>query len=183
MRTYVISSKNQKTLFEGQFNSFNECLEHAVNNNVDLSHADLKHKNLTNINLDDARLTYADLTGANLTGANLSEARLLGANFTNAALHSCCLAYSDLQHCLFNQTAFGATDITGANISFSHFAGQSAYSLSFTDVGAMKNCLFTNTCGAAIETSQSPIVISGLKTTPIVLFNNQLSKDIRQAIT
>ncbi|MCB1533014.1 MAG: pentapeptide repeat-containing protein [Alphaproteobacteria bacterium] len=175
MSLYNIQSTRKSTpLFEGEFASFQDCLEAAVQENRNLEYADLRLKNLRGINLDDARLTHADLSGANLTGANLSEARLLGANFTNAALFDACFAYSDLQHCIFEYSHFGGTDITGSNISFSHFAGISCYSLDFINASSMRGCTFKNAQGHTLKTSEPPVVILGLKHSPIVFTHEKI---------
>lgn len=179
MRIYnILSRQNNKMLFEGQFGSFVECLERAVEENIDLGHADLRQRNLSNASLDDAWLTHADFTGANLGGANLSEARLSGARFTNAGLYNTCLAYSDMQHCRFEHAGFGATDIAGSNISFSRFAGLSCFSLDFTQVSAMKGCRFESPCAVhSVHTSCPPVVITGLHTTPLVIIEDQITME------
>lgn len=183
MRIYTIqSTQNKKSLFEGYFESFQSCLETAVNENIDLSHADLKQKNLCNSNLDDARLMHADFTGANLSGTNLSEARLTGANFSGAALFNTCFAYSDMQHCHFEHSDFGATELTGANLSFSNFAGLSCFSLDFMNVFAMKACTFKDTSGRLMKTSAPPVVILGINTNPIIFMNEQIEANAQTLV-
>lgn len=170
MQVYTINKKHSSTiLFEGAFNRFIDYLQAAVDNNTDLSHADLRHKNLSNANLDDARLQHADFTGA-----NLSEARLYGCNFTNTGLYNTCFAYADLQHSQFKYTGFGGTDITGSNISFAQFSGLSCFSLDFTHVSAMRDCLFVTENGTILRTSSPPVVVKGLKPKPIILMQNQI---------
>lgn len=183
MRVYKIQSTKSKTsLYEGKYDSLIACLESAISQKIDLSFADLRKQNLNNANLDDARMTYADLTGANLTGANLSEARLLGSNFTNSTLFNACLAYSDLQHCDFHYTRFGATDITGSQLSFSRFSGQSCYSLNFIDCASMHSCRFIDKNGKSRLTSTPPVVVTGIKSRPFILMEDA-KKPITRPLT
>ncbi|MEM7618742.1 MAG: pentapeptide repeat-containing protein [Pseudomonadota bacterium] len=175
MSVQTITSKNNNDiLFEGVFESFTACMEAAICENVDLSHADLRHKNLALANLDDARIKYADFTGSNLNGANLSEADLSGSIFSNANLYNTCFAYSDLQHCHFAYSNFGATDIAASTLSFSIFSGLSCFSLNFFDAKAMQDCIFNGPNGETMRTSEPPIVIKGLKSTPIILMSKQI---------
>ena len=163
MKTYKISSsRNGATLYEGVFKSFTHCLEQAIREDMDLSHADLRNLNLANACLDDGMMESADFSGCNLTGANLSEARLRAASFYGADLYNTCMACADLSHCNFEEASFGATDIAGSNISFTRFSTLSCFTLDFTRAQRLKNCAFTQAGRLLISWSTPPVVVRGL---------------------
>lgn len=163
MKQQEIRHKNSgEIIYAGQFNSFKECLETAVKDNIDLSYAALTHKNLSHANLDDARLDHADFSGSNLIGGNLSEASLNHADFTNCSLESACLAFSSLRHCNFTNARFGGTYIEGAIIDSAHFNGLSCLHLDFTDTQSMTGCLYKDEDGGVVSFSAPPILLHGL---------------------
>lgn len=170
----IRSIKNNEVLFEGRFYSFKTCVEQAVAEKMDLSYANLSNLDLSNANLDDARLAYANFSRANLTGANLSESNLAHANFDGAALYNVCFALSNLQMCNFENASFGATDITGANISCTKFSTLSCFTLGFIDAREMHGCVFKNPDGTTSKMSRPPIVINGLKTTPLIFMDRHI---------
>ncbi len=169
----IHSYKDYSLLYEGTFENTNDCIENAVQNNVSLAYADLQYSNLSNINLDNAIMPYADFTGSNLSGANLSESMLNGALFKDAVLYNTCFAYSEIQACDFKGASFGATDITGANISFSEFSTLSCFSLDFSHVRAMKQCLFLNAHGQETRMSRPPVVVKGISKKPIIMMKDR----------
>lgn len=158
----IHSAATGAMLFEGRYDSFIECLEQAVQLRVLLNGADLRNRNLSNACLDDGLFAGADFSGSNLTGANLSEATLPGACFENADLYNTCFAYADLRTCDFRNANFGATDITGVDISLAHFAALSCFSLDFIHAAAMQNCRFSADDGAEFSFSEPPVVMRGL---------------------
>ncbi len=162
----LICIKNKldnSVLYEGRHPSLGKCLEAAIYDGKDLSDANLKNACLTNASLDGARLPGADFTGANLTGANLSEANLAGSCFSNATMHNSCLCYSNLSSCAFRYTSFGATDMAGAILNNSVFAGLPTFTLSFHETLSMKNCIYEEINGAKLLMSSPPLVIAGLE--------------------
>lgn len=176
MKQFQIKSRvDKKILFEGKFESFKTCLEAAVGERAYLANANLKNSNLSNAMLDDALMPCADFTGANLTGANLSEALLHGSVFSNAALYNVCFAWSDLQKCNFGNAFFGATDITGCDISFSSFSALSCFTLDFSDTRRMTGCMFNSSAGQNSVFSRPPVVIRGLGSLPLVLMEQSVS--------
>lgn len=163
MKTYTISSiQTGSALYEGVFESFTHCLEQAVREEINLSHADLRNRNLGNACLDDGMLENADFSGCNLTGANLSETRLRGASFYGADLYNACMACADLSHCSFEEASFGATDISGSDISFARFSTLSCFTLDFMSARRLKNCTFIQGGRLIISWSTPPVVVRGI---------------------
>lgn len=172
MNVFTLKSyKTGKIIFSGPYGSFTDCLEDAVSKRINLSYIDLKYRNLSNANLDDAHMPYADLTGCNLSGVNFSESVLHDSNFQHATLYNCYLSYSDLKGCNFRNSDFGATNIIGANIENCSFSTLSCFTLEFSQVGSMQGCTFNHYNGNVYPMSGSPIVISGLFSTPVVIMD------------
>lgn len=174
MRNIQLKSTNGPVLFEGQYPDFLKCLEDAIAQKAMLDTVDLRNRNLANANLDEARMRNADLSGCNLTGVNLSEADMQGSNFSNTALYNACLCESDLRDCNFEDAIFGGTDMAGARISGSRFSTLSTFHLDFLGVRDMEGCVFKNPCGASSTMSKPPVVIHGLMSSPIVLFDGHV---------
>lgn len=175
MKNYKLRSvKTGKTLFEGAFLSFADCLEKAVLEQIDLSFADLRNTNLTHASLDGGILSYADFTDANLSGANLSECDLHGASFMNTSLYNACLCESDLTGCNFKGASFGATDINGSLLNRSIFSTLSCFTLCFSNAQALQGCLFIDVAGRASSISRPPIVINGLSPSPLVFTDRNI---------
>lgn len=181
----LTSYKTGKPLFAGFYPSTIACLEDAIRKETDLSYIDLSHQDLSNGNFDNACMPFARMIGANLSGANLSEACLANGLFHHADLYNTCLCYSDLRACDFTDCNFGGTDITGADISFSFFSTLSCFDLDFFNAAHMQGCIFLNTESEACEMSFRPIVVKGLLSTPMIIFDKQIkigktifSKDI-----
>jgi uncharacterized protein YjbI with pentapeptide repeats len=176
MKAYKIkSTKDDNILFSGNFSTFLSCIEAAVKDKVNLSHADLSNTNLQNASLDDALLSHANLDGSNLTGANLSEATLNNASFIGAELFNTCFSLSDLRYCNFTGAFFGATDIAGCDISHSLFSRNSCSAVNFTTVHAMDDCLFLDEHNRIEYSSSPPLVIKGLTAQPFILLNHGIS--------
>jgi hypothetical protein len=175
MQHYTIQSyKTKMPIFEGRFRSLCACLEAAVEENINLGHANLRNKNLTNACLDNALMPGADFTHANLTGANLSESVLRGAKFSGATLYNTCLACSDLRGAVFEDASFGATDITDSNLSQCSFSTLSCFSLDFSQVRTMQGCTFKNPDGSTSIMSRPPVVITGLGSMPLIFMDNHI---------
>tara|TARA_R110001592_G_scaffold20926_6_gene84602 strand:+ start:10150 stop:10761 length:612 start_codon:yes stop_codon:yes gene_type:complete len=159
-------------IFEGNYASLKDCLEHAVERNISLSHVNLKNHNLTNANIDNADMPYADLSGTNLTGANLSEADISNALFHNCGLYNTCLSESNLKNSDFRGASFGATLINGANLRGCVFSTLSACDLDFQHAADMFFCQYITTEGDHYNMSNPPIVIKGLLNVPIIIFDD-----------
>jgi hypothetical protein len=168
----IHSVQNGSMLFEGIFDSFTTCLEQAVTERVNLSGADFRNRNLSNACLDDGQFAAADFSGANLTGANLSEAILRGACLENTDLYNTCLAYADLRDTRLDHAGFGATDITGADITRARFAALSCFSLDFASAAAMNECVYIADTGFEFSFSAPPLVVRGLGRKLLVLAEN-----------
>lgn len=175
MLNYNITNlKSGKTIFSGQYQSLNNCIEDAITKQIDLSYADFKYKNLSAGNFDSAHMPNADFTGANLSGANLSEANLKGSIFNQTDLYNTCFCYSDLSHCDFVNSNFGATDIGGANISYSIFSNLSCLELDFMSSENMKGCTYINTNKERCSMNYHPVIIKGIFTSPIIIFDTTI---------
>lgn len=170
----ILSYKTNKELFAGNFPSMAACLEAAINKNLDLSYADLKQKNLINGNFDGAHMPYALFSGANLTGANMSEANLTGSIFDHSDLYNTCLCFTNLSKCDFRESNFGGTDISGANLSYSTFSTMSCLDLDFTMTENMNGCIYVNPTKEICSMSNRPIVIKGMLSTPIIIFDTMI---------
>ncbi len=175
MQNFVLNNYiDNKELFSGVYNSFLECIEDAVERNIDLSYINLKNENLSNANLDGANMPRALLSGANLTGANLSEANLMGSMFHNCSLYNTCLSYSNLYGCDFRGANFGATLIEGVNIQKCIFSTLSCFELEFYFVDNMSGCIFTTTDGFQHNMSRPPIILKGLMNTPVIILDDTI---------
>ncbi len=168
LRRYTDNS----TIFQGKYDNIKECLEHAIKENISLSHINLKNQNLSNANIDGCHMPYANFCGANLTGANLSEANLSGSIFHNSSLYNTCLSYSNLKNCDFRNSNFGATMIEEANIQGCKFSTFSSFNLDFQYASNMSNCVFETIDGEKCSMSVPPIIVKGLLNVPIVIFDD-----------
>ncbi len=163
---------NNTEIFSGYYLSFIECIEDAVNKNIDLTYIDLKNKNLSNASLDSANMSGALLSGANLTGANLSEANLEESIFYNCSLYNTCLSYSNLKGCDFRNANFGATLIEGSDIQECIFSTLSCFDLDFYFTENMDGCLFASADGALHKMSKSPVILKGFLNNHIIILDN-----------
>lgn len=166
---------NQSPLFEGHFTTLTECLERAVQKQINLSHINLANQNLTNANLDNAKMPHANFNGTNLTGTNLSESNLHGATYQNAELYNTCLSYSDISNCDFRNTNFGATLIEGCKIQSSKFSTSSCFDLDFRNTENMKGCVFEDLEGEKHAMSFQPIIFKGLMNKPIAILDHTIA--------
>jgi hypothetical protein len=175
MRNIQITSViSNKILYEGKFRSVKACLEQAARDKANLEGADLRHANLANANLDEIILPRAILSGSNMSGANLSEAVLTDVDFSSTALYNACLCGSDLRRCNFTDASFGATDIAGANIAGSRFSTLSSFHLDFSAAEDMRGCIFHDPAGPPCAMSRPPVVISGLLSAPVIIFDRHI---------
>ena len=159
-------------IFSGNFSCYKHCIEDAVKNKITLDHVNLAHMNLTNANLDGADMPYADFQGTNLTGANLSEAKLENSNLSNTSLYNTCLAYSQLDKCNFIGTSFGATDITGASLTYSKFSTLSCFDLNFEHAKSIHGCVFKTIENKSFSMTIPPVILKGLFRTPIIILDD-----------
>ena len=171
---HIKSLENNNVLFEGEFKTFKNCVETAINQRINLANANLRYNNLSNINLDDAIMPGADMRGSNLTGANLSEGYFKGTNFTQCALYNTCFVGSNLTSCNFADASFGATDIYDTIITNSQFSTQSCFGLNFQRTKNMQGCVFINIDGRILAMSKAPIVINGWKDSPVIILDNHI---------
>ncbi len=169
---FIKSIQNGNTLYEGDFTTVKACIERAVAEGVNLSHADLSYQNLAHANLDEAQLSGANFKCANLIGANLSEAMLDNADFTQCSLESTCFAFSSLKRANFTGSKFGGTYIEGATIDGAFFSGQSCFHLDFIQTHSMESCLYTDENNHQYIFSAPPLMIHGLPKTCVIIGNH-----------
>lgn len=175
MQNYkLITITTRETLFAGFFKNFTTCLETAIVKKIPLNNIDLRGRNLTNANLDDGIFSDADFSNTNLTGANMSETYCRNANFENASLFNTCLAYSNMSNCNFKGASFGATDMSASLIDGAQFSTLSAFTIDFSKVRQMRNCTFHADDLAVSKLSKPPIVITGLRNSPIMMLDDDI---------
>lgn len=175
MNTYTLyTHHDNRTLFSGKYNTFEDCLEDAIFQKTDLSYIDLKYKNLSNLNLDGAIMPYADLKGSNLIGANMSECYLDGTIFDDSSLYNTCFAYSQMPSCSFLGCQFGATMIEGCNIQDSKFSTSSCFDLDFYLTTAMSGCIYVDQNYRTHKMSEPPSVLKGFLNTPIIILDQSI---------
>ncbi|MAE50618.1 MAG: hypothetical protein CMH27_02290 [Micavibrio sp.] len=174
MKHIIIRNKNNGlTIHEGYYNSDKDCIEDAVAQNIDLSHADLSYKNLSCANIDTAQLFCADLRHCNLSNANISESHLDNANMEDTNLVGACLAETSLKNASMINASFGATDMTYATIDACKFNTLSALHLDFSTVKSMQGCAFYTIEKDIHVFSAPPITISGLPQGNIYIIDNK----------
>lgn len=172
MRHFIIKTHNTgKTIFEGQFETFKSCLEHAIKDHVDLQYADLRNTNLCQANLDDAAMPFARFDNANMMGANLSESIITHSSFNNATLYGACFAYADASHSVFAYTALGGLDITGCDLSACTFHGTDVLTLNLSRAKSITGCFYCSTGRPPLPFSTPPLVLHGLGAHPIAVFD------------
>jgi 2-iminobutanoate/2-iminopropanoate deaminase len=175
MKHYTI--KNHQTgsiIHQGLYKSFKDCIEHAVQQNIKLDHADLRYRNLSCANIDTAQLYNARLDFCNLNNANISEAILEQCNFTGASFIGTCLAESQISNSTFINASFGATDLSATNMNECIFSTLSALQLPFQDLANMRNCYFKNAVDQHTPLSRPPLIISGVFKAPIAILDKTI---------
>ncbi|PCK00415.1 MAG: hypothetical protein COA45_01150 [Zetaproteobacteria bacterium] len=175
----IYKHKNHTEIFSGYYGSFIECLEDAVEKQVDLTNINLQNKNISNANLDNAHMPNAIFINANLSGTNLSEAHLNNSIFYNCSLYNTCLSFSDLEKCDFRNANFGATMINGANIQDCIFSTLSCFDLDFYFATNMTGCLFVSEDGKMHKMSKHPMVLKGFLNTHIIILDHTIKIGIK----
>ena len=165
---------NNTVIFEGDYNSFKECLEDAVHKNIDLSYADLSLKNLTAANIDSAQLLGAKFDFSNLCNINLSEANLRQISFKGTSLLGACFADSDLSESDFTDASFGACLMDNAIMDKCMFNTLSAFELPWMNVKSHHNAIFKTIYGIEIDMSTSRVTIKGLLPAQLTIIANTL---------
>lgn len=163
---------DNSSIFSGYYTSITACIEHAVEQKLDLSYINLKNQNLTNANIDMAHMPHACLNGTNLTGCNLSEANLEKASFLNTSLYNTCLSYSRLRQCNFAGAAFGATLIDGADMRDCQFSTLSCFDLDFHLTHSTIGSTFITTDNISHPMSNTPAIFKGVLNTPIIILDD-----------
>lgn len=160
-------------IFQCKNSNIKECIEIAIQQNIDLNGADLRNKDLRNINLDGAKLHNVQFQNCDLTGANLSEADLDNCNFSYAKLIDCCISYSTLKNCYFKETTFAATDFAMATLYNCNFSGPSFRNTNFSDHTTLTECHYISENNNLCAVNQPPVTITGFNS-PILLTDNHI---------
>lgn len=175
MKKFQINKLNTgTTLFEGKFESFSECLEQAIDEQIDLSGANLTRQNLSTTNLDNALLSGADLSFSNLNHANLSEGNFMNANFFGANMVAACMAESDYSKCNFLGCSFGANILVGSIFDHCMFSTLSAFQLPFSEAESMQSCYFYFEDELLFSNSKPPVVVLGLSSEPVIISESSI---------
>jgi len=114
MKLHQIKNINNIVIFEAKTETFKECVELAVKQNINLQFA-----NLQRAKLQGANLQYVDLQEANLQEANLQYVDLQGANLQGADLQGAYLQEANLQGADLQGADLQGANLQGANIDFS----------------------------------------------------------------
>lgn len=168
----IVHAKTKTILFEGHFNNDKDCLEAAIQENVNLDYADLSSKNLSQANLDGLQISHGDFHGSNLQGCNISEASIRHCRFDNANMISSCLAESDIQSSYFHHTEFGANITTDLNLESCRFSGLSFANMRLSPARRIKNCGYQTNDNTILLFSKTPIVIEGAFDVAFILFDH-----------
>lgn len=170
MKNFQIKqSKTGKTLFKGKFKSFRECLEQAIEQNINLDGADISNQNLSNINIDSAQLSNVSFKNCNLNQANLSEGQFHNVDFSSSNMIGACMAESLFSECDFCEADFGANILTDSVIKSCKFNTLSAFLLPFYDLKNMHLCSFMDHNKHLFTASKPPTAIIGLSSSPIII--------------
>ncbi len=151
-----------------QHAALKEALDQAIVNDIDLTGIDLSRQDLRGINLDGISLRNANFTDCDLSGANMSEANFTRCIFSEARLFDTCFAYSTLDDCRFENTKFGVTDFSEAQLLSCIFSGMSVFTLDLQNSATLKNSVFINE-NEHLAMSIPPYVVRGFKSSVIFL--------------
>lgn len=182
MDLYEIKTITGHTIYHGKFKNFSSCVERAIEEKIDLSYANLRYANLQNINMDGLTMTNIDFTGTNLHGANLSECALFQCCFDNADLTATEYSQSEIKNSSFLNSQFGNTNINHSQIIKSLFGGETCLDLNFINAKIISKCIYIDCDGHPNIFSAPPIVIKGLRKTPIIGNINMLMSCAAQFI-
>lgn len=169
--TEIFSHHDESLLYHGKHDSIIATIEDAYTEGHSLNRANLNGAKINNITLDGLEAHDMHFINANMSGANLSETTLTNCNFSGAHLVDACLAEATLKSCILDYAMFGGTDISGAQFINCHFAGLSCFSLNYMSAAYLERLIYRNDDTQEVEFSQPPIVINGVNTTPIILFD------------
>lgn len=168
LKNYRLQTRQREIRYQGYFKNFAECLETALQNNVDCTYLNLREANLSHANLDGADFTGCDFSGGNLSGTNMSETNLTNALFPNAALSDVCLCDSVIEDALFFETSFSGTDIAGASINDCLFSCPSFFGVNLHDAKLIKNCRYY-VDSTYCPINKGPIIVNGLEKRIIIM--------------
>ena len=111
MKITIKCYRNEKTIFEGEYESTKHALIDAVSKGVDLQGADLRGADLRGADLRGAYLQGVDLQGAYLRGADLR-----GADLRLAYLQRADLQGADLQGAYLRGVDLRGVDLQGVDL-------------------------------------------------------------------
>ncbi|MEM6781680.1 MAG: pentapeptide repeat-containing protein [Pseudomonadota bacterium] len=170
----ILSLRDGGVLYEGPYQTIKRTLEQAVKDNINLSYADLRGADLRGAALDGAQLSGSCFWGADLSGADMSDAYLHKADLRLAKLNDTCLANSVATSCDFRGAYFHDTIMSSVDLSSSQFSCPSFLNQDFLNIRSLKGCVYHHYGEMECRFDQSPVKISGLKDTIIMIGNHVL---------
>lgn len=129
-------------LYEGQAPNFKSLIQNALEDNINLKHADFSNMDLSQSNLDGYDLSEAIFKNTNLTDANLSEAILKNCLFQNTRLFDTCFCETDFTGSRFIDCLFGCTDFSYATLDNCLFEGPGLFDVHLHEAVSMKCALY-----------------------------------------
>lgn len=183
----LITWNDQTILFEGDFDSWKDCLESAVDQNVSLDHILLENMDLQSANLDGAQMDYAHVRHCDLRGANLSEVSMIkskwsGCNMGHACMWETQAIGAQFIQCRMNDVDVAFCDMRGLMVTcplflkndFSRttYIGGATYMAHGSVYPMSRGPLFVQGLTQDVVFLDSHIVIDGL----ITLHHDQLEK-------
>ena len=158
MELFKIKHKfTKEILFQGEFESFKDCVEMAIKLEIDFSGADLSGADLSWSNFSGANFSGSELSRVNFSWSNFS-----GANFSGAELSRVNFSWSNFSWANFSGANFSGANLPGANLPGVNFSGANLYRANFSQVKIDK-----------IEINKTPIQIIGSKW-DVIIFDHHM---------
>ena len=166
---HLMNYHTDKIIFDGWYQSFTQCVEHAVSDGVCLDGVNITGQNMSCANIDDAQMSGAYCKNVNFNGANLSEGVFDNADFTNCDLTNVCFAVSSLMDVDFTNASFDGTDVTDAVFRHCRFSCPSVFNVQWHRAAVFSDCAFMDDEFGLIRMSRPPIIIQGLAQTIVIM--------------
>ncbi len=118
-KEYQLQRIDGQMIYSAETNSWKECVEKAVQEDIDLSYAHLANTDLRAAKLTGARLHGVCLEGADLYMAHLQNADLSAANLKYVVLVDADLRNANLSGAVLINTVLRGADLRGADLDYS----------------------------------------------------------------
>ena len=178
MQTIQLTSwSTNEILFQGQFNSFRECLENAIDKGVILNFLCLENQDLSLANLDGAIMNDAHIRYCNFRGANLSECELQKTHWTGCDMTEVCFKDTDLvcakfQQCKMRDVHMQFADMRGMMVTCPEFLKGD-----FSRTPHMGGSVFLAN-GTAYAMSRPPVFVRGMPIDIVLLDDHIILGDM-----